>query len=137
MTTGEMTLQEARAAGLLPIKGKGVSGGKLASVESSAKKKLGNDLITLAFSEGLELICEHHFAPPRQYRSDWAFPHRKILIEYEGGRWQVGFHQTSRYSSDCEKYNLAALEGWRVLRFTTDMVRSGLAMQQIAQALGI
>ena len=33
------------------------------------------------------------------------------------------------------KYNAAALLGWRVLRFTTDMVSSGIAIDTVKEAI--
>jgi very-short-patch-repair endonuclease len=39
------------------------------------------------------------------------------------------------YAQDLEKYNLAAAQGWLVLRFTGEMVKSGSAVQEIARAL--
>ncbi len=39
------------------------------------------------------------------------------------------------FEQDCEKYNSAALLGWRLVRFTPDMVRDGRAMAVIREAL--
>ena len=39
------------------------------------------------------------------------------------------------FAADCDKLNLAALLGWRVFRFTTDMVTGGKAIQTIREAL--
>ncbi len=65
---------------------------------------------------------EYQFAKPRKFRFDYAIPNKKIAIEYEGLNWNP--HTKSRhltltgYSKDCEKYNLAVLNGWKVLRYT-------------------
>jgi very-short-patch-repair endonuclease len=40
------------------------------------------------------------------------------------------------FDSDCDKYNTAALMGWRVLRFSGAMVDNGEALQTIERALG-
>lgn len=87
--------------------------------------------------EGPELIPEYRFAPPRLFRFDYCDPAKKIAIELEGGTWgrvgakrceccgQIpqGRHSTGvGMARDCEKYNLATLMGWRVFRFTTDML---------------
>ncbi|AUL97471.1 hypothetical protein FORC54_3326 [Vibrio vulnificus] len=54
----------------------------------------------------------------------------------EGGTWANGRHTRGKgYAADCEKYNVAALEGWRVLRFTGDMIKSGDAITMIEEAL--
>ena len=39
------------------------------------------------------------------------------------------------YAKDCEKYNAAALLGWRVLRYTTGMIMSGQAINDVLEAL--
>lgn len=67
---------------------------------------------------------EYRFAPPRRWRFDRCFVDRKIAIELEGGVWNGGRHaRGAGIVGDCIKYNCATVEGWRVLRFTTDMLR--------------
>ena len=61
---------------------------------------------------------------PRKWRFDWASMRLGIAIEIEGvvfsGR---GRHQSAvGMAKDCEKYNHATRCGWRVLRFTPQMV---------------
>jgi hypothetical protein len=44
-----------------------------------------------------------------------------VAVEFEGGIWSNGRHIRGKgYARDVEKYNLAVLEGWRVLRYTTE-----------------
>ena len=84
-----------------------------------------------------EPVREYRFAPPRRFRFDAAYPDRMIAIEVEGGVWTGGRHvRGSGYSADCEKYSIAAILGWRVLRVTTGQVDSGQALAWIEQALG-
>lgn len=83
-------------------------------------------------------VREHKFHPVRKWRFDFAFPERKIGIECEGGIWARagGRHNRgSGYEADAEKYNEAALHGWRVFRFTERMIKSGMAIQTIVSAL--
>jgi very-short-patch-repair endonuclease len=81
---------------------------------------------------------EVQFHHQRRWRFDFAFPERKLAIEIEGGTWTNGRHNRgSGMAADCEKYNAATLAGWRVLRYTTDMVASGLAIDQVRQFLSI
>ena len=48
-----------------------------------------------------------------------------MAIEIEGGTWTGGRHtRGAGYSGDCEKYNQALRDGWRVFRYTTDMLAS-------------
>jgi len=62
---------------------------------------------------------EYRFCPERKWRFDYAFIEQKIAIECEGGVWSRGRHtRPSGFIKDMEKYNRAALLGWRVLRYT-------------------
>ena len=77
------------------------------------------------------------FHPTREWRFDFAFPHMipPLAIECEGGTWSRGRHVRGKgFEKDLEKYNAAALLGWRVLRFTGDMVRDGRAIDVIVEA---
>lgn len=79
---------------------------------------------------------EYRFAPPRRYRADFAYPDKMLLIEVEGGVWVRGAHtRGGHYNSDCEKYNLAAMNGWKVLRFTSNMINDGTAIDTIEKVL--
>ena len=79
---------------------------------------------------------EYRFHPSRRWRADFAWIDEKVLAEYEGGIYTGGAHTRGKhYEGDCEKYNEAALLGFVVLRFTVNMVRSGLALQQTERAL--
>jgi very-short-patch-repair endonuclease len=76
-------------------------------------------------------IREYRFCPTRRFRFDFAWPDQKIYVEVEGGLWNGGRHtRAAGYEADLTKYNLAALMGWRGLRFSTEMVISGEAIQQ-------
>ena len=79
---------------------------------------------------------EYRFHPTRRWRLDFAWPDRKIAVEVEGvvhdGK---GRHQTAKgYAADCEKYNSALLDGWKVLRFTPNVIKSGSAVAWIERA---
>ena len=79
---------------------------------------------------------EYRFAPPRRYRADFAYPNEMILIEVEGGVWTQGRHSRGAgFTEDVKKYNLAATMGFRVLRFTGEMIKSGLALRTIEELL--
>jgi hypothetical protein len=68
---------------------------------------------------------EFIFHPTRKWRFDYAWPERMIAIEVEGGVFVGGRHSSGAgMTKDCEKYNYAALLGWKVLRFTSPMIRS-------------
>jgi very-short-patch-repair endonuclease len=83
-----------------------------------------------------EFEREYKFLSDRRFRADFALPSHRLLVEVEGGVWVDGRHSRGvGYTRDCEKYNLAALEGWKVLRFTVDMVKSGEAVKMIEKVL--
>lgn len=72
---------------------------------------------------GPVLEKEYRFHPDRRWRSDYAHPDSRVLIEIEGGTWVRGRHVRAQgYRNDCEKYNAAALGAWCVVRLTTDMI---------------
>jgi len=89
-------------------------------------------------SELAPFVEEYTFAKAelgRSWRFDFAWPAERVAAEVDGGarlvRWQrnpfhgrpqpvaVGRHATR---ADYEKMNAAAFLGWRVLRFTPDML---------------
>jgi len=79
---------------------------------------------------------EHRFAPPRRWRFDFAWPARMIAVEIEGGVWTGGRHtRGTGFEADAEKYNTAALMGWKVFRFTGGMVKSGAAIATVIEAM--
>ena len=83
-----------------------------------------------------EPVREYRFHKPRRWRFDFAFPEQMVAIECEGGIHSGGRHvRGSGFEKDCEKYNQAALDGWTLLRYTSSMIKSGIALQQIEEAL--
>lgn len=83
---------------------------------------------------------EYQFAAPRKWRFDFMLwndsPERAIGIEIEGGAFSRGRHTRGvGFINDMEKYNHAALLGWRVLRFTPDQVLKGEAIAFIKKVL--
>ncbi len=68
---------------------------------------------------GIEYTTEFKFDSIRIFRFDIAIPNIKVAIEYEGINSKKSGHTTmTGYTKDCEKYNLAQVQGWRVLRYT-------------------
>jgi len=85
--------------------------------------KSKNNTVYLSYFEKelskLGFIKEYRFSDKRRFRFDYAYENKKIAIEIEGGIWIYGRHNNAKgYKRDMEKYNLAVLNGWRVLRFT-------------------
>ncbi len=74
--------------------------------------------------------------PGRRWRFDFAYQDRFIAMEVEGGTYSGGRHTRGHgFHADCEKYNAATAQGWRVYRFDGPMVRSGAAARFMAQVL--
>ncbi|MFD2112037.1 DUF559 domain-containing protein [Thiorhodococcus fuscus] len=79
---------------------------------------------------------EFRAVPTRRWRIDFAWPAQRVALEVEGGIWMQGRHTRPKgFEGDCEKYNEIALQGWRVLRVTGDMVRDGRALRLAERAL--
>lgn len=105
---------------------------------------------------------EFHFAPPRRWAFDYAWPSQKIAFEIEGGGFgrliqvtvgveyrkgkQIPIKRGTRFrlggrhntgeglQADAAKYNRAAILGWCVIRATTTMVRDGEAIRELEDA---
>lgn len=68
---------------------------------------------------GLTYVKELKFSEKRKFRFDFALPFYKIAIEYDGIVSSKSRHTSiTGFSRDCEKTNLAIVEGWKVLRYT-------------------
>lgn len=81
-------------------------------------------------------VREHLVIPGRRWRFDLAWPERLIACELDGGTWIRGAHSRGHgQRRDCQKQNAAMLQGWTLFRFTTDMVKSGEALDTLTQAL--
>ena len=70
-------------------------------------------------SYGWDFVKEKRFHPTRRWRFDFVvLGIEKVAIEVEGGVFSKGRHtRGSGYMGDMEKYNEAALMGWKVLRY--------------------
>lgn len=67
----------------------------------------------------VDFVQELVFHSVRKFRFDFAIPNMKIAIEYEGLNSEKSGHTTLKgYTEDCVKYNLAAIDGWSMLRYT-------------------
>lgn len=86
---------------------------------------------------------EYRFKPGRKWMFDFAWPRDKVALEVEGGTWLrtekghgKGHAHPVRFRQDCEKYNEAALLGWRVIRVVDAHIESGKAVEWTLAALG-
>ena len=94
-------------------------------------------LATALRALNIEFDQEFKFHPSRMWRADFHLKGKKILVEVEGGIWSNGRHTRGKgYLGDLEKYNEATMMGYQVIRFSTEQVKSGLAIQQIEKMVG-
>lgn len=85
----------------------------------------------------IEFEQEFKFHPTRKWRADFHLKGKKILVEVEGGIWSNGRHTRGKgYLGDLEKYNEATMMGYQVIRFSTEQVKSGKAIEQILKLIG-
>lgn len=85
---------------------------------------------------GVAPVMEYQFHPKRKWRFDYAFVNEKIALEVEGGVHTGGRHIRPRgFLNDMEKYNMAAVMGWRLLRTTPDMLLSRRTLEMITKTI--
>ena len=83
-------------------------------------------------AHGVSFEQEFKFHPDRKWRADFHIVGHKLLVEVEGGIWSGGRHTRGKgYIGDMEKYNAAVGMGYRVLRFSTEQVKSRFAVNGI------
>lgn len=89
-------------------------------------------------SQGLAPTPEFRFAPPRRWRFDFAWPEHRVAVEVDGGAWTGGRHvHPQGFARDHEKLNAAVMQGWRVLRFTPQMLDEVDAVSMVRQLLSL
>ena len=66
---------------------------------------------------------ELKFSRHRRFKFDFAWPSCRVALETDGGIFSQGRHnRAAGFARDCEKGNLAVLEGWTVFRLCTGQV---------------
>lgn len=69
---------------------------------------------------------EYRFAPPRRWRFDFAWQDKQVAVEIEGVTAQGGRHQRIQgFVNDCEKYEAALRQGWKVYRVPGQWIIQG------------
>lgn len=87
--------------------------------------------------EGLPIpVREFKFHPVRKWRIDFCWPEIKLALECEGGVWSGGRHtRGSGFLKDIAKYNEITLAGFRLLRCTPQMIKSGDIFEVLRRAI--
>ena len=84
-----------------------------------------------------EPLREHVFHRGRRWRFDYCWLESKVAVEIDGGTWVGGRHTSGAgYEADCSKFNQAVIDGWKIFRFTTNMVLDGRAFSTLEKAKG-
>ena len=97
-----------------------------AAAKAKREKLEGQFFLHLRMRGAPPSAPQHQFHPTRKWRFDFAWPEQKVAVEVDGGTWSGGRHvRAAGYEAYCQKINAAVLLGWRVLRGTGGMVRSG------------
>jgi very-short-patch-repair endonuclease len=82
---------------------------------------------------GLNPAREFQFHPERKWKIDFAFVEQKLGVKIDGGSRSHGRHnRADGFEADCIKLNAAVALGWRILRYTTEMVTRGAVAEQVA-----
>ena len=116
------------------------------SVKSELEIAFSTQFIRLG-SDLPDPVTHYRFHPKRKWEVDVAWVDQKLAVEVEGGSkprpvrchnckqsvrarkgdgspgkilMLPGWHQTSRYTKDIEKYNALTAQGWFLLRFAHD-----------------
>jgi len=71
----------------------------------------------------LGLEREFKFCETRKFRFDFAYAHKKIAVECDGGQWLANGGRHNR-DSDREKLNIAASLGWLVFRYSGEQIKN-------------
>lgn len=73
---------------------------------------------------GPKLCAEVRISQKRRFIADYFHAPSKTFLEVDGGTFARMGHSTGTgISRDCQKSNLAQLEGYHYFRFTSDMIR--------------
>lgn len=91
---------------------------KTLTLKKDSFKSLAETKFSIHLEEkNIPYTREYRFDETRRFRLDFAIPSLKIGIEIEGLTREGGRHQKPiGFMKDCEKYNLAAFNGWRIFR---------------------
>lgn len=103
----------------------------------SAKETAKDDLLRQCRMVGAPApVLEYIFHDTRKWRIDIAWPELRIGVEVDGGVYVGGRHTTGAgFEKDCDKFAEAACYGWRIIRVTPNLIKSGQAIGWIERLL--
>jgi very-short-patch-repair endonuclease len=99
--------------------------------------KLEEEALRQILAAGLpEPEREYQFLEDRKFRFDFAWLRHKVALEVEGGIWIGGGHSSGTgVERDMEKYNLAQINGWTVLRVSSNHIKRNEVAALVKQVL--
>ena len=112
------------------------------SKRSKYEVELTTQLMLGGLCDGSEI--DYRFDADREWTFDRAWPEVKIALEVDGGNRMARINQRTgqpfavgrhTQSADYTKLNAATAQGWRVFRFTPEMIRSGEAFGTMQDVL--
>jgi hypothetical protein len=132
-------MARAQAVGRFPVEVVPTPSPRAKGAAKPIRQKTHTDLMNDAWfsSHGLPApVPEFIFARPRKWRFDFAWPDKMVALEIEGGVWSGGRHtRGAGFLGDMEKYNQAAVMGWRVVRCVPDDAKSGTTADMLRKML--
>ena len=128
-----ITMKDARRLGLAGVKR------SLATRKPKPLTPQQMVIVQIVTALGMPVpVFEHRFHPVREWSMDVAWPDARIFLEIEGGVWTGGRHTRGKgFLGDIEKYNAAAVLGWRLLRCTPEQLADGSIFGQVKEAMGL
>ena len=95
--------------------------------------------VKLCVGKGLPVpVTELCFAKSmgRKFRFDYAWPDKKVALECDGGIWTQGRHtRGAGWLKDMEKFDAAAILGWRVIKRAPQNLNSSGTFSVLEQLL--
>lgn len=83
-----------------------------------------------------EVTPEYKFHPKRKWKFDYCYTREKLAIEIEGGIWIRGRHNSPKgYKKDMDKYNKCEILGYRLLRYSPDLLMRAETHDEIQMVL--
>lgn len=77
---------------------------------------------------------EYKFLKNRRFRFDFCWPIHYFAVECDGAVYSRGRHTSGAgYTKDCEKFALATIEGYRIIRVTTGQINTGEAITWVKE----
>jgi len=97
-----------------------------------SKKNEAQILLEVHLNEFFDatVVPEYKFHDERRWKFDLAVIEPRLAFEIEGGAFTSGRHTRGQgFVGDMDKYNTAAMFGWKVLRFTPEQVKKGRVIE--------